>query len=269
MKKRINPIAAEVQETFDAIYEQTKSFIINPGSAVNGMIVSGDAGTGKSYTVSKAIRDQGHEHNVEVIKGGKITAASFYVKLWISRAKGKILILDDCDLVHHKEKAVIVPLLLGACELGQKGDVAWEVAQKNPMMTELNVPTQFNFQGNIIWITNDSRDSISKALPQWKHALNSRFNFASCYFTDDQKFMYTLHLIENHGMLSHNCLAFIDKDGTVGYPTPIIEETLDYMTEHYRQLIEITPRQAIKIADTLHHNSDPILRDRMLRQLWK
>ena len=76
MATRINPIAKEVQDTFDGIYAQTTSFVQNPNSAINGMIVSGDAGTGKTYTVKKALRDTGHQANVEYIKGGKITAAA-------------------------------------------------------------------------------------------------------------------------------------------------------------------------------------------------
>jgi phosphoribosyl-ATP pyrophosphohydrolase len=49
----------------------------------------------------------------------------------------------------------------------------------------------------------------------------------------------------------------------------IIEEAADYMSENYRNLVEVTPRQAIKIADTLHYQTDPVLRKQMLRQLWK
>ena len=41
------------------------------------------------------------------------------------------------------------------------------------------------------------------------------------------------------------------------------------MSVNYRQLVEVTPRQAIKVADIMMHNSDPELRKTMLRQLWK
>jgi hypothetical protein len=255
---RINPIAKEVQETFDGIYAQTTSFVQNPNSAINGLIVSGDAGTGKTYTVKKALIDTKHQKNVEYIKGGKITAASLYVKLYLNRAKHRIIVLDDCDIIHHQEKRQIVPMLLGACELGQAGDVSWEVARRNPLMEEHNVPTQFNFEGSIIWITNDTRESIGKAVPQWKNALFSRFNFAPCYFTDEQKFMYTVHLIENLDMLGKNCQEFVG-----GYPDTIVDEALDYMSNNYRQLVEVTPRQAIKIADIMHHNPDKNLRNRI------
>lgn len=264
MKAIINPIAKEVQDTFDGIYAQTTSFVQNPNSAINGMIVSGDAGTGKTYTVKKALVDTGHQKNVEYIKGGKITAASLYVKLALNRAKHRIVVLDDCDIIHHSEKKQIVPMLLGAAELGQSGEISWETARKNPLMEEYNLESHYPFQGNIIWITNDRKEDIAKAVKQWKSAIFSRFNFAECNFTDEQKFMYTMHLVENIDMLGKNCQEFPG-----GYPEDIIEESRDYMAENYRNLVEVTPRQAIKIADILHHQKNTNLRKQMLRQLWK
>ncbi len=261
---RINPIAKEVQDTFDGIYAQTASFVQNPNSAINGMIVSGDAGTGKTHTVKKALRDTGHQANVEYIKGGKITAASLYVKLYLNRAQHRIIVLDDCDIIHHGEKRQIIPMLLGAVELGQTGEVSWETARPNPLMTEHAVPNKFDFQGNIIWITNDRKEDIGRAIKQWKAAIFSRFNFAECNFTDEQKFMYTMHLVENQHMLGVNCQEFPG-----GYPQHIIDEAAEYMSENYRNLVEVTPRQAIKIADILHHNTDDKLRRTMLQQLWK
>ena len=153
----INPLAADVKDVFDGIYAQTISFVQNPNSAINGMIVSGDAGVGKTYTIKKALIDTGHNKNVEYIKGGKITAASLYVKLYLNRAKHRIVILDDCDIIHHHEKNQIVPILLGAADLGQKREVSWETVRKNPLMEEYNVPHSFEFEGSIIWITNDRK----------------------------------------------------------------------------------------------------------------
>jgi len=261
---RINPIAREVQDTFDGIYAQTISFVQNPNSAINGMIVSGDAGTGKTYTVKKALRDTGHQKNTEYIKGSKITAAALYVKLYLNSASHRIIVMDDCDLIHHQEKNLIVPMLLGAAELGNNREVGWETTKKNPLMEEFNVPHNFKFEGRIIWITNDRKEQIGKAVKQWKNAIFSRFNFAECCFTDEQKFMYTMHLVDNMDMLGKNC-----EEHAGGYPEEIIEEAAEYMSDNYRSLVEVTPRIAIRIADTLNYQTDSNLRKQMLRQLWK
>jgi hypothetical protein len=264
MTFQINPIAQEVQDTFDGIYAQVVNFVQNPESAINGLIISGDAGTGKTYTVKKALRTTGHQANVEYIKGGKITAASLYVKLYLNRAKHRIIVLDDCDIIHHAEKRQIIPMLLGAAELGHNREVSWETARKNTLMEEFSVPHNFQFEGSIIWITNDRKDDIGKSIKQWKNAIFSRFNFAECNFTDEQKYMYTEHLVKNCNMLGANC-----EDFAGGYPEDIIDQAATYMGKNYRQLTEVTPRIAVKIADTLHHNSDAKLRSIMLQQLWK
>ena len=261
---RVNPIAREVKEVFDGVYAMTQNFAKNPDSAINGLIVSGDAGIGKTHTVKQALKAAGVQQNVEYIKGGKITAPSLYVKLFLNRGKHRIVVLDDCDIIHHKDKNQIIPILLGATELGQKGEVSWEVATKNALMQEFNAPTRFDFEGSIIWITNDTVEDIAKAAKQWKQAIFSRFNVAKCYFTDEQKYMYTMHLCEQLDMLGVNCQEFPG-----GYSETTIDEALDYMSSNYRHLVEVTPRQAIKIADIIHHTPDPALRKMQLAQLWK
>lgn len=260
----MNPIAKEVQDTFDGVYAQVLDFVKNPNSAINGMIVSGDAGTGKTYTVKKALRDTGHQQQVEYIKGGKITAAALYVKLYMNRAKHRIVVLDDCDIIHHADKNQIIPMLLGAAELGQNRDVSWETARKNPLMEEHNVPHNFIFEGKIIWITNDKKKDIQKSAKQWAMALDSRFPLAACYFSDEQKFMYTTHLIQHMDMLGANCQEY---EG--GYPKHIINKALTYMSQHYRQLVEITPRRAIMIADMMNQTTDEAMLNARLLQLWK
>jgi Cdc6-like AAA superfamily ATPase len=261
---RINPIAKEVQDVFDGIYAQVSSFVKNPHSAINGMIVSGDAGTGKTFTVKKALIDAGHQQNTEYIKGSKITAANLYVKLYLNRHKHRIIVLDDCDLIHNQEKNLIIPMLLGAVDLGQNRDIGWETAKKNALMEEYEVPHSFRFDASVIWITNDRKGDIGKSIKQWKNAIFSRFNFAECNFTEEQKFMYTLHLVENFAMLGENCQEY-----NGGYSEDTIMEATNYMGDNYRNLVEVTPRIAIKIADILQHNQDEQLRKSMLKQLWK
>jgi hypothetical protein len=267
---RINPIAREVQDTFDGVYAQTQSFAKNTGSAINGLLVSGDAGTGKTFNVKKALADLGVTGNVEYIKGGKVTAASLYVKLFLNKAKHRIVVLDDVDIIHHSAKNQIIPMILGACDLGHTREVSWETAKANSLMEEAGCPMNFQFNGTLIWITNDTIDDIAKACKQWKNALLSRFNVSRCYFTDEQKYMYTTHLCENVGMLNGNCVDHKMEDGTPGYPQKIIDQCIDYIYENYRQLVEITPRIALRICDTMYYNrNNPAMCKNILQQMWK
>ncbi len=265
---RINPIAKEVKDVFDGVYAQTQSFAINKSSAINGLIVSGDAGTGKTFTVKKALVDANVTQHVEYIKGGKVTAANLYVKLYLNRQKHRIIVLDDVDVIHHNERNQIIPMLLGATELGQNREVTWETTKKNALMEEYDVPHAFKFNGTIIWVTNDRKEDILKKCKQWALAIDSRFNFATCRFTPEQKLMYTLHLCENVDMLGSKCVDHKQKNGKPGYPKKDINNALEYINNHYRNLVEITPRIALRIADTFHYQPLDV-RNSILQQMWQ
>ena len=74
-KKDINPVVQEVVDRFDTIYTMTKSFVANKQSAIRGLLISGDAGTGKTHAVQRAFIDTKTIHRVRIIKAGNITAA--------------------------------------------------------------------------------------------------------------------------------------------------------------------------------------------------
>jgi hypothetical protein len=270
MTKRINPIIKPVVEAFQTTYYQTLNFANNPGSAINGQLVMGDAGTGKSHWVKKALRDAGVQQNVEYIKGGTITAASLYVKLYLNRFPHRILVLDDVDIINHPEKSKIVPLILGAVEEGKDRLCSWNTAKKNALMEEFNVPFDFAFNGNIIVITNYTMDRIGEKLAQWKQAFSSRFNGVSCVFNHEQKYMYTKHLVENEMMLTDNCRVHdytIDGKKYSGYPQHVVDEAMDYIDDNYMHFSDITPRVAVKVADTIYYNTDPMMKRVMLANL--
>lgn len=248
MKKTNNPIVNKVIEKFDSVYIMTKSFVENRDSAIKAILVSGDAGTGKTYWVKKAIEDlKLMPEDVYYVKGASISAAALFVLLYMFREAGKILVLDDCDIIHKSpaEKNAILDMLKGATEV-TKGDrmLSWIKATPNDLMKKNNVPVTFNFQGSVIWITNDTIEDIAKKAKNHWNAISSRFNQIKVYLSAEEKLSYTLYLIEQCGMLGKNCEG---KEG--GYSIKVQNDTIDYISEHWETLSEITPRVATKIAD--------------------
>jgi hypothetical protein len=244
----IKGMAQSVINDFQNVYDTAVQFIKDKETAIHGFLISGDAGMGKTHYIRKAFRDLGATKHVEYLKGGSITAPALYVKLWLNRHKNRVVVLDDCDIIHRPDKKAIIPLLLGATELSHRPrDVSWERAGGNTLMKEHNVPGNFGFDGSIIWITNDTVSDIHKAAKQWFNALMSRFNTVKCYYSDEQKYAYTHHLIMKHDMLGKKCEARLG-----GYSKKVIGDALAYMQRNYKRLTEITPRQAIKIADLRH-----------------
>jgi len=270
MSKKINPIIKPVIEAFQTTYYQTLNFAKNPGSAINGLLAMGDAGMGKSHWIKKALRDAGVTQNTEYIKGGTITAASLYVKLYLNRFPHRILVLDDVDIISHPEKTKIVPLILGAVEEGRDRMCSWNTSKRNALMEEHDVPFDFQFNGNVIVITNYTMNDIAEKLAQWKNAFSSRFVPVSCIFNHEQKYMYTKYLVESENMLTDKCKVHkYSNNGKEynGYPQHVIDEAMDYIDNNYEYFSNITPRVAIQLADTIFYNTDPMMKRVMLANL--
>ena len=248
MKKSNNPIVNKVIDKFESVYIMTKSFVENRYSAIKAILVSGDAGTGKTFWVKKAIEDLGlNIEDVYYVKGASISASALYVILYLFRQEGKLVVLDDCDIIHKtsNEKNAILDMLKGATEVTKdERSLSWIKSAPNDLMRKNNVPMTFDFQGSIIWITNDTIEDIAKKAKNHWNAIGSRINQIKVYLSPEEKLSYTLYLIEECDMLGKSCQG---KEG--GYSIKVQNDTIDYIKEYWEDLNEITPRVATKIAD--------------------
>jgi len=248
MNKFLNPIVKEVLNTYQTVETMTKMFASNPDAVNRGLLISGDAGMGKTHFVQKALSDLGlTDKEVKYVKGSSLTAPAMFCLLYQAREKGQIIVFDDTDIIHKGpgERAAILDMFKSATEptMGQR-ILGWHRAERNTLMKDNDVPMEFDFQGAIIWITNDSVESMRKVMKGHWNAIASRFNQIEAWFEDHEKIAYTLYLIDEVKMLADNCTVI---EG--GFPEDVIDDTVEYMNNNYRVLKDITPRVAIKIAD--------------------
>lgn len=250
MSRFINPIVKEVLDTYSTVEIMTKMFASNPNAVNRGLLVSGNAGMGKTHFVQKALADVFGDKvrsNVQYVKGSSITAPAMYCLLHGSRQKGQIIVFDDTDIIHKgsQERAAILDMFKAATEpTNGERIIGWHRAQPNPLMKENDIPMQYDFQGAIIWITNDSIGDMRHIMKGHWNAIASRFNQIEAWFEDYQKIAYTLYLIDEVAMLGKNCTVKIG-----GFPDDVVDDTIEYMNNNYKVLRDITPRVAIKIAD--------------------
>jgi len=250
MSNSNNPIVDDVCKRFKTVYEISKIFVTGD-SAQKGIIISGDAGTGKSYYVQQAFIDTNNTSRVDYNKSRSFTAAAFYVKLFLNRNAGDVVVFDDCNLagLTGGDFKAVTDMLKGATEM-TKGEriIGWERAQQNSLMRDNDVPSSFDFQGSIVWITNYSFAQLEKKFgPHWE-AIHCRFIQVPIRLNEQEKLMYTLYLVEQVDMLGKNCQT---KEG--GYPQNIIDTTCKYLRSNYKNMPNITPRMAAKIADTIEN----------------
>lgn len=248
MTKLKNPIVKKVINKFMTIQNIAEVFVTGQ-SAQRGLLISGDAGTGKSHYVQQAFINTKTTNKVDYVKSKTFTAPALYAKLWENRKKGDVVVFDDCSLESLTGESFnkFVSWMKGGLELSKdKKMIGYQAATQNKLFEELGVEPEFSFEGSIIWITNARYEKLSKKFGDHWDAINQRFIPVQVFLTKEEKYMYTNYLIDEVKMLGENCEAI---EG--GYSDDIITATIDYLDSNYENLKEITPRIAVKVADTM------------------
>lgn len=120
------------------------------------LILVGEGGLGKSYSVTNTVAECGLEpHDYVVIKGYS-TARGLYNTLFDNN--GKLIIFDDCDSILEDKTALNI--LKSALDSYDKRTISW----MTKMTKNDDYPQQFDFTGRIIFISNKNKQSIDGAI---------------------------------------------------------------------------------------------------------
>ena len=141
----------DINERFE-IVEELASMVVN--NVVPSMLLIGAGGLGKSHTVLKTIKNNGLNDSEFVFFKGYSTARGLYNTLYDNN--GKLIIFDDCDSV--LEDKVAINILKSALDSYDKRTISW-MARMNKNDA---YPQQFDFTGNIIFISNKSLDKMDE-----------------------------------------------------------------------------------------------------------
>lgn len=152
----------------DYVFEDIEDSIkmICNGSGFYGVVIAGPGGTGKSYHVEKALDEAGMKPGVDWVKyKTHMTPAQIYLALL--QNYNKIVVFDDCDdALLNKTSANIFK---AALETNGKRVIGWNKADVITIPPNLpmsvvkglvnndakhRLPSQFTFEGSIIFITN-------------------------------------------------------------------------------------------------------------------
>lgn len=203
---------------------------------IRGLIISGPAGIGKTFNVTKVLKNYvnhisplvGDQAQLEIC-AGHMTSVGLVEALWRNRNAANTLVLDDIDTVLEKLDAL--NLLKAALDSGSQRTISY--MSQNAALRKQGIPKQFDFEGSIILITNqDMENNGTKIAPHFK-ALISR-----CYYFD----------LGFEGKA--DCLAWIRH---IANTTPMLgsantkNDVIEYMEENLDELRELSLRTAIKI----------------------
>lgn len=142
----------------------------------NSLIVSGQAGVGKTSVVTDTLRSIGMQPDVHYYKStGTVTTAGLYEVLF--KHRNKLVIFDDCDAV--LKDADSVNLLKGALDtypvrelskltkgntFDSTGMSDLEIQQEYEEKEGRMLPNRFEFSGQVIFISNLAEEKFDDAI---------------------------------------------------------------------------------------------------------
>jgi hypothetical protein len=187
------------------------------------LIITGEGGLGKTFTVNRALTDAGMQNTAKLVgfsSDDGLTAAQsrtlYSVVKGYSTAKGlyrtlyenrnRVIIFDDCDSILKDDTALNI--LKGALDSYDERIISWNAESFGK---DDDLPRSFAFKGGVIFISN---------MPLFKidNAVRSRAICVDVSMTLDQKIERMTRIIDDEGFLPEYersakvmALAFINK----------------------------------------------------------
>ncbi len=155
-----------VEKRFYFLSQLTK-MIVN--DAQKALVITGNAGIGKTYNVMRELKDAGMTDRADVLEEdqisdsvdydyvtvkGRVTPKGLYKVLFDN--KDKIVVFDDCDSVFSN--ITTANLLKAALDTYEKRIISWVSTQDD------GLPDSFEFTGRVIFISNLSMNHMDKAV---------------------------------------------------------------------------------------------------------
>jgi hypothetical protein len=156
-----------LDETLDDLYEITRRLA---AGAFTSLMVSGRAGTGKTFSVTKALKDEGLiEDDDFIVVSGAVSVIMMYKKMY--QYRNQVLVFDDCDAVFRDEngrnilKAALDTKKTRRISYLKKSGLVFDPKDfENNPEGEFNaienglVPAYFDFAGRVVFISNLPKD---------------------------------------------------------------------------------------------------------------
>lgn len=162
------PSEFSINQRFDFV---TQMVNMVAKASMPSVIITGEGGLGKTYTVLKALERAGLKNITDLAEfavGTKFNVSKCYrVVKGFSTAKGlyrtlfesngSTIVFDDCDSILKDD--VATNLLKGALDSYSKRYISWMADMRDD-----DLPKSFQFTGRVIFISNRQMDKIDQAV---------------------------------------------------------------------------------------------------------
>jgi hypothetical protein len=192
-------LSTDVNKRFDYFYDLVEMCVMGDSK---GVLVTGDGGVGKSWTVEKILEanELQEDKDYTYIKG-HISPLALYNVLYDNR--GGLIIFDDCDSVFNTETSYNI-LKATLDVFAKRRKVSWQTA--GGAGVKVKAPT-FEFEGCVIFLSNRNPDRL-------EDAFLSRVISVDLSMTPDEKIERMRQLIKvfsvDEGLDEDDCTIILD-----------------------------------------------------------
>lgn len=201
------------------------------------MIVAGEAGLGKSYEVERKIANYDpNGHNTAIIRGYS-RATGVIKKAFAYKEKGQVLVFDDCDNIFFDDTGLSI--IKALCDTTENRRISW--LSERPLIdeeTQKAIPSHFDFNGSVIFITNQDFDGMVTArhrLAPHLEAMISRSHYLNLSMRTKREKLIRIRQVICQGLLKP-------------MPVHMQIEVYEYIQDNVNILRELSLRMAIKIG---------------------
>lgn len=225
---------------------------------IRSLVVSGAPGVGKTYNIERRLDLYEKDFDLKIIKlKGGASPAGLYQALWSARDNG-IILIDDCDSLLDDEQSL--NLLKVALDSTQKRVVGWAKQSswvfnpdlvsdddKDKFLDKGMVPNNFEFQGQVIYITN--RDFAGQ-VNQGKMGPHYAALMSRSVYVD-----LTLHTIRQR-MVWMNHIFLSEMHQTKGLTRDAAVEIMEFVAANAARFHDLSLRMVGQVADFQKIGSD-------------
>jgi replication-associated recombination protein RarA len=230
----VEEMKARINKRFNVMNIMTNGII---NKTIRSLIISGAPGIGKTYTLNRDLEQADADGEIEYsIVNGKMSPIGLYCKLYECKESNSVLVLDDVD-VFSSEDALNV--LKAALDTSETRKVCWSTSSS--YLKDEGIPTEFEFEGTIVFITNVDMDREiargSKLAPHLDALLSRSVYLDLGVHTNEEIMVRVEDVIMNTTMM--------EKAGLTAAET---SEVLEWMKANVKRLRNVSLRTALYLA---------------------
>lgn len=235
-------IQQKINDNFAAMME-TLECIINPFNPIKSMVITGASGIGKTYNLDKRLTEAHLKGDCNYFYlNSKCTPIGLYKSLYESRNIASVLVLDDVDVFGSEDS---LNLLKAALDTSDQRIISYQAASAE--LRRCNIPTQFEYNGKVIFITNADLKRIAESnsnLAPHVNAVLTRSVFIDLEIHDNESIMIHLEsIIKNTDIITKH-----------GLSTKQADEILNFMLDNTKRLRNPSLRMPTQLAGLVIEN---------------